>query len=97
MADKASASRVNRRLLRDRGIETVISEKSDHIANHKRLGAKNGRPPGFVQEAYKRRNVIERSFEAFKRWRAIATHYDKLAVTYRGGIVLRAITILLKL
>ena len=75
----------------------MIPEKSDHIANRKRLGAKGGRPPLFDKEAYKRRNVIERCFETFKQWRAIATRYDKLAVTYRGGVVLRAITIWLKL
>ncbi|MGJ9423440.1 IS5/IS1182 family transposase, partial [Aeromicrobium sp. CF3.5] len=33
---------------------------------------------------------------AHKQWRGIATRYDKLAVTYRGGVVLRAITIWLK-
>jgi transposase len=71
----------------------VIPEKSDHIANRKRLGAKVGRPPLSDKEAYKRRNVIERCFETFKQWRAIATRYDKLAVTHRGGIVLRAIKI----
>ncbi len=96
MADKAYASKTNRKLLPDRGIEAVIPEKSDHIANRKRLGAKGGRPPSFDEEAYERRTVIERCFEAFKRWRAIATRYDKLALTYRGGVILRAITIWLK-
>ena len=93
MADKAYASRANRKLLRDRGIEAVIPEKSDHIANRKRLGAKGRRPPWFKADAYKRRNVIERCFELFKQWRGIATRHDKLALTYRGGVVLRAITI----
>ena len=65
-------------------------------SNRKRLGAKGGPPPGFDKEAYKRRNVIERCFEGFKPWRAIAARYDKLAVTYRGGAMLRAITIWLK-
>ena len=96
MADKAYASKANRTLLRDRGIEAVIPEKSDHVANRKRLGAKGGRPPSFDKEAYTRRNVIERCFQAFKQWRAIATRYDKLAITYSGGVVLRAITIWLK-
>ena len=96
MADKAYASKANRKLLRDRAIEAVIPEKSDHIANRKRFGAKGGRPPSFDAEAYKRRNVIERCFERFKQWRAIATRYDKLAITYRGGVVLRAITNWLK-
>ena len=52
--------------------------------------------PSFDAEAYKRRNVIERCFEQFKQWRGIATRNDKLAITYRGGVVLRAITIWLK-
>jgi transposase len=67
MADKAYASKANRKLLRDRGIEAVIPEKSDHIANRKRLGTKGGRPPSFDAEAYERRNVIERCFEGFKQ------------------------------
>ena len=41
----------------------------------------------------KRRNVVERNFNTFKQWRALATRYDKLALTYRGGAVLRAINI----
>ncbi|GEP27291.1 hypothetical protein CLE01_18890 [Cryobacterium levicorallinum] len=93
MADKAYASKANRKLLRDRGIQAVIPEKSDHIANRKRRGGEGGRPPGFDKEAYKRRNVIERCFQAFKQWRGIATRYDKLAVNYRGGVILRTITI----
>ena len=96
MADKAYASKANRALLRGRGIEAVIPEKSDQIANRKKRGAKGGRPPAFDKEAYKRRNVIERCFQTFKQWRGIATRYDKLAVTYRGGVVLRAVTIWLK-
>ncbi|HEY0259021.1 MAG TPA: IS5/IS1182 family transposase, partial [Lacisediminihabitans sp.] len=38
----------------------------------------------------------ERSFNTFKQWRSIATRYDKLAIVYRGGVVLRAISIWLK-
>lgn len=30
---------------------------------------------------------------AHKQWRGLATRYDKLAVVYRGGVALRAITI----
>lgn len=93
MADKAYSSKANRALLRERGIQTVIPERSDQIANRKRLGTKGGRPPGLDKDAYKRRNVIERCFGTFKQWRGIATRYDKLALTYRGGVVLRAITI----
>ena len=93
LGDKAYSSKANRKMLRDRNIHAVIPERSDQIANRKRRGRAGGRPPGLDKEAYKRRNVIERSFAVFKQWRGIATRYDKLALTYRGGAVLRAITI----
>jgi transposase len=51
------------------------------------------RPPAFDAEDYKRRNVIERNFNVVKQWRGLATRYDKLAIVYRAGAVLRAITI----
>jgi transposase len=53
-------------------------------------GAPRG-PPKFDAEAYKGRNVVERSFNLLKQWRALATRYDKLAQTYRGGVVLGGI------
>lgn len=91
IADKAYSSRGNRALLRRRGITAVIPEPSDQIANRKRRGRTGGRPPGFDAEAYRGRNVIERSFNALKQWRGLATRFDKLAITYRGGIILAAI------
>lgn len=74
----------------------MIPERSDQEANRKRRGSKGGRPVGLDNEAYKRRNVVERSFNIFNQWRGLATRYDQLALTYRGGVVLRAITIWLK-
>ncbi len=53
-------------------------------------------PPAFDADDYRGRNVIERSFCDQKQWRGIATRYDKLAITYRGGAVVMAITIWLK-
>lgn len=50
-------------------------------------------PRAFDKEDYKGRNVVERNFNTFKQWRGLATRYDKLALTYRGGAVLRAVTI----
>ena len=91
IADKAYSSRGNRALLRRRGITAVIPEPSDQIAHRKRRGRTGGRPPGFDAEAYRGRNVIERSFNALKQWRGLATRFDKLAITYRGGIILAAI------
>jgi transposase len=57
----------------------------------KRRGRSGGRPVSYDTEAYKHRNVVERSFNALKHWRGLATRYDKLAVIYRGGAVLAAI------
>jgi len=36
------------------------------------------------------RNVVERAFAWAKQWRAIATRYDKLAITYRAAVLLAA-------
>jgi transposase len=91
LGDKAYSSRGNREMLRRRGIKVVIPEPSDQLANRKRRGSKGGRPPKLDREAYKRRNVVERSFNLLKQWRGLATRYDKHAVTYRAGAVLAAI------
>ena len=92
-ADKAYSSRAIRTELRRRGITTVIPEPSDQIAHRKRRGPRGGRPPAFDAADYKWRNVIERGFNSVKQWRGLATRYDKLAITYRAAVVLRAITI----
>jgi putative transposase len=91
--DKAYSSRAIRTHLRDRGIAAVIPEPADQIGHRKRRGTTGGRPPAFDKEDYKGRNVVERNFNTFKQWRGLATRYDKLALTYRGGAVLRAISI----
>jgi putative transposase len=92
-ADKAYSSRAIRSALRRRGIVAVIPQPSDQIAHRRRRGSAGGRPPAFDAQDYKGRNVIERNFNVVKQWRGLATRYDKLAITYRGGAVLRAITI----
>ncbi len=74
-------------------IKAVIPEPSDQIGHRQRKGSRGGRPVGYDRELYKNRNVIERGFNTFKQWRGLASRYDKLAVNYRGGAVLRAIMI----
>ncbi len=93
LADKAYSSRGHRAMLRARGIKAVIPERADQQANRKRLGSAGGRPVGFDAETYRDRNVVERSFNSFKQWRGLATRYDKLAVIFRGGAILRSIII----
>lgn len=96
LGDKAYSSRANRELLRSRRIKTVIPQPSDQVAHRQRRGSAGGRPPDFDAEAYRGRNVVERSFNDYKQWRGLATRYDKLALTYRGGVVLRAVLIWLR-
>jgi len=93
IGDKAYSSRGIRAALRSRGIRAVIPQPSTQIGNRQPRGSAGGRPPAFDAATYKDRNVVERSFNDHKQWRGIATRYDKLASTYRGAVVLRAITI----
>jgi transposase len=79
------------RLVRARDIKVTIAEPADQAGHRKNRGRAGGRPPAFDAAAYKGRNVVERSFNRIKDWRGLATRYDKLALTYRGGVVLRAI------
>ena len=44
----------------------------------------------FDAEVYKARNLIERSFNRLKDWRAIATRYDKKASNFLAGVCLAA-------
>lgn len=96
LGDKAYSAKAHRTHLRQRGIKCVIPEPSDQIGHRKRRGQRGGRPVNLDVELYKKRNVVERAFNRFKNWRAIASRYDKHAVTYRGGLVLAAILIWLK-
>lgn len=93
LGDKAYSSRGHRALLRRRGIKAVIPEPADQIGHRQRKGSRGGRPVSYDCDLYKHRNVIERGFNTFKQWRGLASRYDKLAVNYRGGAVLRAIVI----
>lgn len=89
--DKAYSSRAIRVHLRERQIEAVIPEPRDQQANRRRRGARGGRPPAFDAADYRGRNVIERRFNRMKQWRALATRYDKLALTYRAAVVLHGV------
>ena len=51
-------------------------------------GTKGGRPPGFDQQTYAKRNTVERGYLRLKQWRGIATRYDKHALTFLGGVIL---------
>ena len=96
LADKAYSSRAHRALLRERGIKAVIPERADQRHNRLRRGSGGGRPVSYDTEMYKDRNVVERCYETLKQWRGLATRYDKLAVIFRGGAILRSIVLWLR-
>ncbi len=71
--------------LQARGIEVVIPPKSNRKI--KRI---------FDFDLYKSRHLIENFFAKLKQYRAIATRYDKLDVTFLSAIFLAAVVVWLK-
>lgn len=89
LADKAHSSSSTRQALRARGIQFTSPEKKDHAANRLRKGSAGGCPPVFDLEVYKGRNVVERCFNRFKQFRALATRFTKRAAYRRTELTLR--------
>lgn len=81
--DKGYTGRPVRRLLRRRHIGAVIPR----FSTERRQGVR------FDREAYKARNVIERTINRLKQYRGIATRYDKLARMFDAGITVVAMVL----
>lgn len=88
LADKAYSHPSTREKLRRRRIPHTIPERQDQQDRRKAKGSKGGRPPGFDQQTYAKRNTVERGYLRLKQWRGIATRYDKHALTFLGGVTL---------
>ncbi|WP_234343469.1 IS5 family transposase, partial [Streptomyces sp. WM6372] len=89
-ADKAYSNGPCRQCVRSRGIRHTIPEKADSQAARLRKGSRGGRPPGFDEERYKKRNTIERAINRLKQHRAVATRYDTNAATSTSAFRARA-------
>lgn len=96
LADKAYSHPSTRQQLRRRRIQHTIPERQDQKQRRKAKGSKGGRPPGFDQQTYTKRNTVERGYLRLKQWRGVATRYDKHALTYLGGVILASTLIHLR-
>ncbi|MFF5007149.1 transposase [Streptomyces phaeochromogenes] len=76
-ADQAYSNRPCREYQRHRGIRHTIPEKTDSQVARPRKGSRGGRPPGFDEKRYKKRNTVERAVNRLKQHRSVATRYDK--------------------
>ena len=92
-ADKAYSSRAIRSHLRQCGIGAVIPQPSDQIGHRILRGSTGGRPPGFDRDDTRTATSSNATSPRSSNGAASRPAYDKLAITYRGGAVLRAITI----
>ncbi len=48
---------------------------------------------GYSKETYKKRHRVENFFQKIKRYRRVATRYDKLAETYFGFVLLAILAV----
>ena len=87
IADKAwDGAVLQRRLKEERGIDLIAPKKSN--SSRKQDGRKLRR--------YKRRWKIERLFAWLKRWRRIATRWERKADNFLGFVQLGCIVLLLR-
>ncbi|MFD5423817.1 transposase [Streptomyces sp. NPDC127069] len=95
-ADKAYSNGPCREYLRRRGIWHTIPEKTDSQAARLRKGSRGGRPPGFDEERYKKRNTVKRAINRLKHARAVVTRYDKRGYVFLGTVTAATLTIWLR-
>ena len=82
VGDKGYSSGKSRAYLRKRGIGAVIARQN----NEKRRGH-------FDKQAYRQRNVVERTINRLKQFRRVATRYEKRAINYKAMLTIAAIVL----
>jgi transposase len=85
LADKAYDIDSFRQALTEDGIKPVIPSKKNRL-----------NPTTHDCHIYKERNIVERFFQKIKRFRRIATRYDKTARMYLTGVMFVSILLALK-
>lgn len=90
VADRGYSYPRCRELLRGRGIAHTIPERRDQ---RERRDERSGRKPSFDAEVYAKCTVIERYVGRLKRWRGVATRYEKRALNYRAMVVIASLMI----
>lgn len=91
IADRGYDAQALRQYLRQRGIQIVIP-----TIQRKRIKPKRGRPLQYDQEAYKKRNVVERCIGRLKQFRRLGTRFEKRAIYFEGMLQLAFLRIYLK-
>jgi len=84
LADKGYDSDANRAAIRRQGARPCIPPRRNRTA-----------PIDYDRHLYRERNVIERFFARVKRYRRVATRYDKRAANFLGFVWLASIAIML--
>jgi transposase len=77
VADKAYDSNAFRALIAEKGSKACIPPRANRVE-----------PMDYSKETYKKRHRVENFFQKIKRFRRVATRYDKLAQTYLGFVLL---------
>ncbi len=81
------------KVLRRRQIKHTIPEPKNQRDNRQRRDSKGGRPTGFDKTIYKRRNEVERTINALKNSRAVATRIDKRGYTFHATVTVASSTV----
>jgi transposase len=82
VADKAYDSNALRALIENIGGTACIPPKSNRV-----------KPIAYSKHTYKKRHKVENFFQKIKRFRRVATRYDKLSETYLGFVLLAVLCV----